>query len=74
MGIRPTTIKLVWMKKSIYIEGAGVRQRENLSPLLFALYLNDFEFNISKKFNGLPFLRELINEHLSDDEVEYLLH
>ena len=31
----------------------GVRQGENLSPILFAIYLNDFKDSISKSFNGL---------------------
>ena len=51
----------------------GVRQGENLSPLLFALYLNDFELSISKKFQGLPFLSDLINKHLSNEDVEYFV-
>ncbi|XP_043227986.1 uncharacterized protein LOC122384520 [Amphibalanus amphitrite] len=51
----------------------GVRQGENLSPLLFALYLNDFELTISKKFKGLEFLSNEIKEALSDDDVEYFM-
>ena len=34
----------------------GVRQGENLSPLLFSIYLNDFQNYISNNFTGLPFL------------------
>jgi hypothetical protein len=34
----------------------GVRQGENLSPLLFSLYLNDFEDSLSKCYKGLKFI------------------
>ena len=33
--------------------GSGVRQGENLSPLLFAIYLNDLQAYISMYVNGL---------------------
>ena len=51
----------------------GVRQGENLSPLLFAIYLNDFEYHISRKYSGLKSLSEDINEGLSDEDLEVFL-
>ena len=36
----------------------GVRQGENLSPVLFAIYLNDFNENIGASFNGLDALND----------------
>ena len=50
----------------------GVRG-DNLSPLLFALYLNYFELSISKKFRCLELLNREIKEALSDDDVEYFV-
>ena len=48
----------------------GVRQGENLSPLLFAIYLNDFEEYLSRYYGGLSTLVNDIRGYLDDEEVE----
>ena len=51
----------------------GVRQGENLSPLLFALFLNDFEISLSRKYNGLTSLTEL-SRILSTEDIDFFLN
>ena len=51
----------------------GVRQGENLSPILFAIYLNDFEYFVSRKYSGLSYLSSEINSNNDDDDVEIFL-
>lgn len=51
----------------------GVRQGENLSPLLFDIYLSDLESFLANKYNGLGYVNRLTLEHLeTEDIVVYL--
>ena len=50
-----------------------MRQGENLSPILFAIFLNDFGRFISQYYNGLDNLSHSFRDHLSNDEVDIYL-
>ena len=52
----------------------GVRQGENLSPLLFALYLNDLQTYISENMDGLSTLRQEAREMSLDADDENTLY
>ena len=56
-----------------FVCNTGVRQGENLSPLLFALYLNDFERTLKKDYPGLTTLGMAIKRELSDDDIEFFV-
>ena len=51
----------------------GVRQGENLSPMLFAIYLNDFELFVSNRYKGLDGISQEANRYLCDDDIEVFL-
>ena len=55
---------------AFFASSTGVRQGENLSPILFSIFLNDLVQHISTSYKGLSVLSESINTLLYDDTVE----
>ena len=54
-------------KSNLFDCNIGVRQGENLSPMLFALFLNDFKEFISEKFQGIDILPHEIDTAAFDN-------
>ena len=55
------------ISKTSFNCNTGIRQGENLSPLLFCIYLNDFEEALSKCYNGLKHVSENYAAFLNND-------
>ncbi len=58
---------------NFFVSHTGVRQGENLSPILFSIFLNDLVQHISGSYDGLTDLADCIKDKLSDDTVEVYL-
>ena len=59
-------------KSESFVSNVGVRQGENLSPILFSIFLNDLSEFISRAYNGLNDISEMSKILLSNDEIEVL--
>ena len=62
-------VKINGKKSDLFNCNIGVRQGDNLSPLLFALFLNDFEDKIRIRYTGLNYASSVCTEFLSDDDT-----
>ena len=66
-------VKQQSMISGVFACNMGVRQGENVSPLLFAIFLNDFEIALSNKYSGLPTLSEM-SRILSTDNIDFFIN
>ena len=65
-------VRLGHAKSEFFVSNVGVRQGENLSPILFSLFLNDLSEFISHAYSGLNDIKEMSKILLSNDEIEVL--
>ena len=57
-------------ESTVFKSEIGVRQGDNLSPLLFSIYLSDLESFLSSKYGGLAYISEV--KENDDDLYEYI--
>ena len=63
----------VWQNSYLseyFYSNVGVRQGENLSPILFAIFLNDLVEFISKGFDGLSDITEAVHLLCDNEDIE----
>ena len=63
-----------WVKTEVIMCEMGVRQGENLSPVLFAIYLNDFNESMKGIFQGLKKLDDDTQKELETFMRLYVLY
>ena len=66
-------VKEQTLMSGIFACNMGVRQGENLSPLLFSMFLNDFAIDLSKKYSGLTEINSL-SRILGTNEIEFFIN
>ena len=66
-------VKQQTLMSGLFSCNIGVRQGENLSPFLFAIFLNDFELFLSQKYKGLREINTL-SQILGDDDIEFFIN
>ena len=66
-------VKLGHLKSATFSSNVGVRQGENLSPILFSIFLNDLTEFISHAYDGLTNVNDMAKNILSDDDIEVYL-